>query len=395
MLSDSREPASRLGCDLAMVTLALEGGGPERDTVLLCNALAGKGAQIALLVLRKTGPLRSLLDPSVQLIDIAQPRIRYVIPRMRRVIRSLAPAVVIGSGIPSLNLATLAAVRSLPRAHRPVLILREAAVPSMARRDPSTSNRVAYRILRHVYRYADHIVTLTEGARRDLVREFSVPVSMVSVLSTNAVLSPEMVYRVSRCDGDYERENDLIVCVGRLSAEKDQRTLLRAMTLLPPNRQWRLAIVGDGPERGACETFVRKNGLSHRIQFTGSVADPLSWMKRARVAVCPSIYEGLGNAIIEALACGTPVVCTDCPYGPREILEGGRYGTLTPVGDAAAMAAAIATTLDRAPDRRLLIKRSLHFTAERAAARFLEIMVALELKPTTARRLAVLAGVAA
>jgi glycosyltransferase involved in cell wall biosynthesis len=376
-----------------MVTLALEGGGPERDTVLLCNALAGKGARIALLVLRKRGPLRSLLDPAIQLIDVAQPRIRYAIFTMRRAIRALAPAVVIGSGIPSLNLVTLAAVRSLPRAHRPALVLREAAVPSMAHRDPSASNRAAYRILRHVYRYADHIITFTEAARRDLGRAFSVPTSMISALNTNAVLPPETVDQISRWDGEDDRESDLIVCVGRLSAEKDQRTLLRAMTLLPANRQWRLVIVGDGPERAVYETFVHENGLAHRVQFTGSVAEPLNWMRRASVAVCSSIYEGLGNAIIEALACGTPVVCTDCPYGPREILEGGRYGTLTPVGDAAAMAAAITAAFDRVPDRRLLMKRSLDFTAERTAARVLQIIAGLELKPTAARRLSGLVGV--
>ena len=265
-----------LECDLAIVTLGLEGGGPERDTVLLCNALAHKGVRIALLALRGKKPLQCLVDPAIQLIDIAQPRIRYAILGIRRAIRTLVPTVVVGSGIPSLNLAALAAVRSLPRVHRPTLILREAAVPSMARHDPSISNRVAYRILRHVYRYADHIITLTDGARRDLMREFSVPNSMISVMGTNAVLPPEIVDQVSHWDGDYDRESDLIVCVGRLSAEKDQRTLLRAMTLLPSHRRWRLAIVGNGPERAALEALARKNGLSHRVRFTGFVANPLA-----------------------------------------------------------------------------------------------------------------------
>ena len=96
-------------------------------------------------------------------------------------------------------------------------------------------------------------------------------------------------------------------------------------------------------------------------------------MMQARVAVCSSLYEGLGNAIIEALACGTPVVSTDCPYGPREILQDGRYGRLTPIGDAAAMADAIAAALDAVPDRRALMRRGLDYTAERAAEAFLDI----------------------
>ena len=197
-------------------------------------------------------------------------------------------------------------------------------------------------------------------------------------MGTNAVLPPAIEKWIAQWDGDRGRESDLIVCVGRLSAEKDQLTLLRAMIMLPPDRRWRLAIVGEGPERAALEAFARSNGLSQHIVFTGQVADPFVWTRKARVAVCSSIYEGLGNSIIEALACGTPVVCTDCPYGPREILRDGRYGTLTPIGDPAAMAAAIVAALDSTPDRRFLMRRSLDYTAERAAARFLQITADLE-----------------
>jgi glycosyltransferase involved in cell wall biosynthesis len=105
-------------------------------------------------------------------------------------------------------------------------------------------------------------------------------------------------------------------------------------------------------------------------------------MMRARVLVCSSIYEGFGNVIVEALACGTPVVATDCPYGPREILQNGRYGTLTPVGDPHAMARAIAAALDNVPDRSRLMQRGLEYTAERTAARFLQIIADLEASPT-------------
>ena len=368
-------------CHFVMVSLAFEGGGPERDTVLLCNALAAKGIRVTILVLRDAGSLRSLVDPGIHVVVVGGHRMRYAIPDLRRAISALAPAVVVSPGIPSLNLATLLAVRTLPRSRRPRLVLREGAIASMARHDPSRSNRIAYRILRHLYRHADRIVTLTDGARRDLVRNFSVPESMISVMRTNAVLPPTIVNWIAQWDGDCGRESDLIVCIGRLSAEKGQHTLLRAMTLLPLDRPWRLGIVGEGPDRAALEAFARDNGLSQRVVFTGQVPDPFVWMRRAAVAVCSSIYEGLGNTIIEALACGTPVVSTDCPYGPREILQDGRYGTLTPVGDPAAMAEAIAAALDDIPNRRFLMQRSLDYTVERAAARFLQIVSDLEPKP--------------
>jgi glycosyltransferase involved in cell wall biosynthesis len=370
------------GGGLAVVMRAFEGGGAQRDMVLLCNALVAKGVPLAILVLRDEGSLRLLLDASIRVIPVAGQRLRYAVPGLRRAIRALAPRLVVSSES-GLNLCSLVAVRSLPRGIRPKLALREVGSPSIAQyRDPYRQNRVAYRFLRYLYRHADRIITLTDGARRDLARNFSVPERLISVMRSNAVIPPAMADRIARWDGESGREPDLIVCVGRLSPEKDHRTLLRAMTLMPPHRGWRLAIVGEGPERAALEAYARQLGLAQRVVFTGYVADPFAWMMRAGVAICSSVYEGLCNAIIEALACGTPVVSTDCPYGPREILQDGRYGTLTPVGDAAAMAAGIETALVQAADRRFLMTRSLNYTSESAATKFLEIVAELRLRPT-------------
>lgn len=360
--------------DLAVVMRAFAGGGAQRDMILLCNALVAKGVSVTILVLRADGPLRSLLDPGVRVVEIPGRQIRYAIPGLRHAIRARAPDIVVSSEA-SLNLCTLVAVRSLRRRSRPKLMLREVGSPSIAlHQDPYRQNRVAYRILRRLYRYADRIITLTEGARRDLAQNFSTPETMISVMGTNAVIPPAVEAQLRQWDGETGRENDLIVSVGRLSPEKDHLTLLRAMTLLPARRNWRLAIVGEGPEQPALEAFARQHGLAGRVIFTGHVADPFVWMMRARVAVCSSIYEGLCNAVIEALACGTAVVSTDCPYGPREILQSGRYGMLTPVGDAAAMARGIAEALDVVADRRALMMRGLQYTSTIAAARFIEIM---------------------
>jgi len=370
------------GPDLAVVIRAFEGGGAQRDMILLCNALLARGIGIAVLALRMDGPLRALLDPAISVTPVAGRQLRYAIPGLRRLIRDLKPNLVISSEA-NLNLCTLIAVRTLPRRRRPKLILREVGSPSIAQyRDPYLQNRIAYRILRRVYRYADRIIALTEGARRDLVRNFAVPEGIIAMMLTNAVVPPATADRIAQWDGETGRESDLVVCVGRLSPEKDQATLIRAMGLLPAGRSWRLALVGDGAERGNLEALARSRGLSDRILFTGQVDDPFAWMRRARLAVCTSVYEGLCNAIIEALACGTPVVSTNCPYGPAEILQGGRYGTLTPVGDAGAMAVAIEAALSAVPDRGALMARGQNYTATRAAERFLEI--AAELRPKSA-----------
>ncbi len=382
MVSRSKTIGARNpGPDLAVVLRAFEGGGAQRDMILLCNALAAKGVQITVLALRPEGPLRSLLDPSIRVAQVPGGQIRYAVPGLRRLLRDMGPAAVISSEA-SLNLCTLIAVRSLPRRRRPKLVLREVGSPSIAQHhDPYAQNRIAYRILRRFYRYADRIIALTEGARRDLKENFAVPDQVISVMLTNAVIPPAAAERIAQWDGESGRDQDLIVCVGRLSPEKDQRMLIRAVTMLPAGLPWRLAIVGDGAERSALEALVSELGLTDRVTFTGQVADPFAWMMRARVAVCASIYEGLCNAIIEALACGTPVVSTNCPYGPFEILQGGRFGALTPVGDAQAMATAIATALVEKPDRGALRARGFDYTAARAAERFLEIAGELHVLP--------------
>jgi glycosyltransferase involved in cell wall biosynthesis len=384
---DARTP------DFAVVLRAFEGGGAQRDMILLCNALAGKGARITILTLRPEGPLRSLLDPSIPVVEVPGGQIRYAVLGLRRSLRDLRPAAVISSEA-SLNLCTLIAARTLPLRKRPKVVLREVGSPSFAERhDPYAQNRIAYRVLRRFYRYADRIVALTEGARRDLRENFAVPDELISVMLTNAVIPPAVAERLAQWDGETGREQGLIVCVGRLSPEKDQRTLIRAMALMPADLNWRLAIVGDGAQRSALETLVGELGLADRIAFAGQVADPFAFMMRARVAVCASIYEGLCNALIEALACGTPVVSTNCPYGPFEILQGGRFGTLTPVGDAQALAKAIAGALFDKPDRGMLRGRGFDYTAQRAADRFLEIAGELNVVPARTNGILAVAGV--
>lgn len=372
MPSPNQERQER--AEIAVVLRAFEGGGAQRDMILLCNAVAAKGNAVTILTLQDEGPLRALLDPSVRVVKIAGGKIRYAIPGLRRAIRALSPRAILSSES-NLNLCNLAAVRSLPRSQRPKVVLREVSCPSIAEaRDPHLQNRIAYRILRHVYRYADRVITLTEGARLDLIENFAVPEQKIAVMHTNAVIPPAAVERIANWDAESGRDADLIVSVGRLSPEKDHRTLLQAASLLRTGRPWRMALVGDGPERAGLEAFARTNGLSDRVTFTGHVLDPFAWMMRARIAVCSSVYEGLCNAIIEALACGTAVVSTNCPFGPREILLDGRYGSLVPVGDAPGLAAALDAALSAPADRKPLMARGLDYTADRAADSLLKIL---------------------
>jgi glycosyltransferase involved in cell wall biosynthesis len=253
-----------------------------------------------------------------------------------------------------------------------VIILRESASPSFAKKlAPFPQTRHAYRVIRFLYPLADRVLTLTHGARDDLIANFFVPASKVTVMHSNAVLETD--HADDSIDG--ERTPGLVVCVGRLSPEKDQETLIKAFALLPSTPPlYRLALAGDGPSRSALEALTRELGLTDRVQFLGNISDPFALLRTAEVAVCSSRYEGFGNAIVEALSCGTAVVSTDCPYGPREILNGGEFGDLVAVGDVAGMASAIEKALRSPVQRDILRNRAMLHTVECAAADFLNVV---------------------
>ena len=139
----------------------------------------------------------------------------------------------------------------------------------------------------------------------------------------------------------------VILSAGRLVGQKDFSTLIRAFAQVVKSRPARLVILGEGRERGALAALARELGVAEGVDLPGFVANPFAWMARARVFAVSSIYEGLSMVLVEAMACGTPVVSTDCPHGPRELLEDGRWGRLVPVGAGGASATGEASLTGR------------------------------------------------
>jgi glycosyltransferase involved in cell wall biosynthesis len=139
-----------------------------------------------------------------------------------------------------------------------------------------------------------------------------------------------------------------IITVGRLHPQKGQRYLLAALDELihQQGRRVRLTIIGRGSAEAELRTLAVQRGVSDQVQFAGFVPNPAPLVAAADLFVLPSLYEGLPNALIEAVACGVPVIAADCPTGPREVLDDGRLGTLVPPGDAHSLAEAIAQFLD-------------------------------------------------
>jgi glycosyltransferase involved in cell wall biosynthesis len=172
-----------------------------------------------------------------------------------------------------------------------------------------------------------------------------------------------------------KRDAKVIVFAGRLVAKKGVATLVEAFARVRSRRAARLFLMGEGPERARIEALVSAAGLAAHVRLAGYVENPFARLARADLFVLSSRAEGMPNALIEALACGCPVVSTDCPSGPSEILEGGAYGRLTRVGDAAALADAIVATLDAPPARERLRERGRLFHIDRIVGRYADVLV--------------------
>jgi glycosyltransferase involved in cell wall biosynthesis len=371
------EDYRNINCRIVMLVRALSGGGAQRDAIELVNGLHRAGWPVAIATLDASGPLAGLIAPNVPVIDLGQGRKRrmaFAVPALVEMLKSLAPSVVIASEA-SANALLVLAAHCLPAEIRPAIVLREVASPLHAQSaDPHVQNRIGYRLAPVSYPLADRVLSFTEGARRDLIAKFGVQPERAINLGTNAVLSEARLRTLSR---PVTRRPGLIVGIGRLSPEKDFATLIAAFAALHEVRDVRLRILGEGLERPALERQIAALGLEDVVDLRGFVVDPIEHLREASLLVSTSRHEGFGNAIVEALACGVPVVATDAPYGPREILRDGLFGTLVPLDDLCGLVDAMDAALDRPVDRHMLQARAADYTTERAVERFAETLVGL------------------
>jgi glycosyltransferase involved in cell wall biosynthesis len=202
-------------------------------------------------------------------------------------------------------------------------------------------------LIRFFYPWADGIVAVSKGASDDLAQMAGLDRKRIRTIY-NPVVLPELLGKTQTAlEHPWFEANQppVILGVGRLHPQKDFATLIQAFAQVRQRRQARLLILGEGPERPKLEALVKKLGVEQDASLPGFVTNPYPYMAHAALFVLSSVEEGLGNVLIEALYCGTSLISTDCPSGPREILKDGQYGQLVPVGDVTALARAIETAL--------------------------------------------------
>jgi len=328
---------------IAILLPTLGGGGAERVTLNLIEGLIELGCNVDLVLFTATGELGDAVPAGVNVVDLRCRRaLRSPLP-LTRYIRKNRPDVMVAA-MGHANLAALLA-RKLARIPTRLVLTEHLAVPP----SPKGFKDRAYRALARIaYPQAESVVAVSRGVADSLVVGVGLAKGSIQVIY-NPVLA-KRYWQALEAPVEHPwfeaGEPPVILGVGRLAAQKDFPTLIRAFARVREVRDAHLLILGEGPDRSVLESLVHELGLDSSVMLPGFASNSIAHMAGAAVFVLSSVREGLPTVLIEALASGVPVVSTDCESGPNEILHGGQLGRLVPVGNIEALATAIIAALD-------------------------------------------------
>ncbi|WP_198038372.1 glycosyltransferase [Skermanella stibiiresistens] len=368
---------------IAVFLQDLYGGGAERVMLALATGIARRGIPVDLVLVRREGAYVEDIPANVRVIELGSRRTVNSVMALARYLKRERPTVLL-TALVHVNIAALLA-RLIAGGSTRIAITEHNQISRNMGPTASSTVRMAYRLVPYLYPRAARIIAVSAGVADDLTRFARIKRSRIEV-AHNPVVTEDLLTRAAQPVNHpwlAEGEPPVILGVGRLSEQKDFANLLRAFARLRASRPARLMILGEGKLRPELERLADELGIAADVQLPGFVDNPMAFMAKASLFVLSSRFEGLPTVLIEAIACGTNVVSTDCPSGPSEILEGGRLGGLAPVGDPEALARAMGEALENPVPAALLRAKADEFTADRAVDRYLEL-----LQPAAARSLA-------
>jgi glycosyltransferase involved in cell wall biosynthesis len=341
--------------------------------VNLAQALVERGLRVDLVLATAQGVFLDQLPPEVRVVDLRAGRlVRSLLP-LARYLRRTQPRILVSS-MTHANLIALWAARLAGQRTR-VMVTVHNTMSESTPDGPGLAGRLSLPLLRAFYPWADSIVAVSRGAADDLARTTGLPRERVEVIY-NPVITPAILAQARRVPDHpwfAPGQPPVVLGVGRLTRQKDFPTLIRAFAEVRRSCPARLIVLGEGEDRSSLERLIAELGVGEDVALPGFRDDALAFMAASALFVLSSAWEGLPTVLIEALAAGTRVVSTDCPSGPREILQDGRLGALVPVGDASALARAMLDTLS-APGGGAPSEALVPFTRDAAVDNYLRVI---------------------
>lgn len=331
---------------LALFMPSFRGGGAERVMLSLADGFVKQGHPVDVVVAQGEGPNAPGPAAGLRVVDLKARRVIAALPILARYLYRESPEAMI-SALPHANVIAVWA-RCLASAPTRIVVTEHSTASLFITTAEQRRARLLPFLMRRAYRRADAIVAVSDGVADDLASLLRLDRGRIHRIY-NPVITPRMLELAERPVDDpwfAPGQPPVILAAGRLCAPKDFATLVRAFAIVRSRRSARLVILGDGPDRGPLLALAATLGVTADVALPGFVGNPYPRMKAAAVFALSSRREGLPTVLLEAMACGTPVVSADCRSGPDEILERGRHGMLVPVGDVVRFADAIVSALD-------------------------------------------------
>jgi glycosyltransferase involved in cell wall biosynthesis len=363
---------------------SLEGGGAERVMVEILNSLDRERIEPVLVLLcpYENSPYRESLHKDLTVIvlertsDTLFGKIRQsvqFIKTVREVNPHLLMSFLTHNNIMAIVAGILLRIKTIVCEHSTLSEVIKTREGEHILGLPTSS------VVKLLYRFAERVIAVSHGVRSDLVEKFSIPPHKVRVIYNP--VDVDRIHELSNIPAEHPFLNGglpLVITVGRLIWQKGFETLIRAFQMVVQEMDARLLILGEGPERKSLEKLIQDIGVAGKVSLPGFQRNPYAFLSGADVFVLSSVYEGLPMVILEAMACGTPVIATDCKYGPREILQEGRCGLLVPAGEVYALSAGLSGLLGdkalREEFSRLGGERIKEFSAEKIIEQYEQVI---------------------
>jgi glycosyltransferase involved in cell wall biosynthesis len=349
---------------LAFLITNMKGGGAEKVTLNLANGFCLRGYHVDLILFQTEGVFLNGLLPSIRIISLNVQSLRHGLLPLIRYIRKAKPKFLFANMWPISIIAMIAKLFSGMNLR--VLIVEHAIISTSEIFESRTTEYLARITIRLIYPLASNIIAVSNGVANDLAFFGHLDLNKIRIINNPIVDSKPfpafegVLPPTSWWNGSHLR----IIAAGSLKWIKGFDVLIKAMAELILRLDVKLLILGEGPERSNLEMQINALGLQEYVFLPGFADTPDVYFKHANLFVLSSRYEGFGNVLVESLAVGTPVVSTDCPSGPREILLNGYYGQLVPVDEPSALVFAIVEALNSSHDTEQLILRAKDFSID-------------------------------
>ncbi|GAA1334982.1 glycosyltransferase [Streptomyces sanglieri] len=364
--------------DIGLFLPTFTPGGIERCMINLAKGFISRGVKVDLIVADKRGSFEEKVPNKATIINLNAGRIiKSVIPLIKY-LQQREPSILL-SGHTHANIVAVWSVK-VANTNTGVAIGIHNSFSNNYRGEIKVKDSIIRKLVPLTYRRSDHIIAVSKGVARDISSEANIKRENIDVIY-NPVIGEDIKYLDDKSITEPWLVNSaiqVILGVGRLTQQKDFETLIKSFyEVQKVNKNARLIIIGSGPKKDDLEDLIDRLGIQSKVKIIEYVEDIYSVMKESDIFVLSSRWEGFGIVLVEAMAVGTPVVATNCPTGPNEILKDGEYGELVPVGDPLSMANAINEMLNRRDEEKRTLdiqKRAMDFSIPSVVDEYMDVL---------------------